>query len=283
MRASAGRTEAVWAALLLTNLRSRPTIPWAVAAMAVILWAEWNYLNGRGGPTQTADARHRLLRERNPARNVRLRHCRRPAFGRGVDRTLDCVFSDRQRSWKSLTRFLQVSDAHRRPVARDGRDHASRHGRSGLSRISPRYTRTAIRRRRRHSVRESRLAPAHGVTQGFAWATVVFYLLADGTFGALARLTQSIVPGIVVHAVGLLTFFALVWPYDATRRMVRTEGPDAWFWIQWGRRSPSAASRCSGSFGSRDCAKPTRPADVSAAETRLPCMCKEPFLIAMSF
>jgi len=71
------------------------------------------------------------------------------------------------------------------------------------------------------------IAPGHGLTQGFAWPTFVFYLFADVTFGTLAYLTRSIRPGIVVHAAGIFIFFALVWPHDAAR-----PGPaaDAWFY-----------------------------------------------------
>jgi len=35
----------------------------------------------------------------------------------------------------------------------------------------------------------------------------------------------------VVHIVGLLVFFALVWPYDAQRRLVWEAGADIWFWV----------------------------------------------------
>ena len=69
-----------------------------------------------------------------------------------------------------------------------------------------------------------------GVTQGFVWTTLLFYLFVDVIFGMMAYLTKSILPGIVVHTIGLLTFFTLVWPYDATRRLVSEGGADAWFW-----------------------------------------------------
>jgi hypothetical protein len=72
------------------------------------------------------------------------------------------------------------------------------------------------------------LAPRHALTQGFVWPTLVFYLFADVMLGVLAYLTQSILPGIVVHAIGLLTFFTLVWPNDATRRLAVSGGSDAW-------------------------------------------------------
>ncbi len=39
----------VWAALVAANLNSTPKIPWAVPAMAIILWLIWQYLGGRAG------------------------------------------------------------------------------------------------------------------------------------------------------------------------------------------------------------------------------------------
>ena len=75
------------------------------------------------------------------------------------------------------------------------------------------------------------IAPGHGLTQGFVWPTLLFYLLVDVTFGVSAHLTDSILPGMVVHSVGILIFFVFIWPHDATRRSVgkaaRTDGSGA--------------------------------------------------------
>jgi membrane protease YdiL (CAAX protease family) len=75
------------------------------------------------------------------------------------------------------------------------------------------------------------LAPGHALTQGFVWSTVLFYLLVDFAYGATAYFTNSIYPGVVAHAVGLMVFFLLIWPHDATRRLVSAGGADAWFWL----------------------------------------------------
>jgi hypothetical protein len=34
----------------------------------------------------------------------------------------------------------------------------------------------------------------------------------------------------LVHVLGLLTFFTLVWPNDPARRLVRNGGADSWFY-----------------------------------------------------
>jgi len=49
--------------------------------------------------------------------------------------------------------------------------------------------------------------------------------------GTLAYLTKSILPSVVVHFLGLLIFFTLVWPQDGTRPFVRDAGTGQWFWI----------------------------------------------------
>jgi membrane protease YdiL (CAAX protease family) len=74
-------------------------------------------------------------------------------------------------------------------------------------------------------------ALAHGPTQGFLWPKLLFYFLVGVAFGATAYLTNSILPAIPVHFLGLLIFFTLVWPHDANRRLLWEGGGDAWFWI----------------------------------------------------
>jgi membrane protease YdiL (CAAX protease family) len=75
------------------------------------------------------------------------------------------------------------------------------------------------------------IAPGHALTQGFVLPTLLFYLCVDVMFGAMAYLTQSIFPGIVVHTLGLLTFFTLVWPGDALRQALGGSDASTWFWI----------------------------------------------------
>src|SRR6266571_2810716 len=42
-----GFGQGVWGVLLVGNLRTTPTIPWAVPAMTVVLWLMWRYLGGK--------------------------------------------------------------------------------------------------------------------------------------------------------------------------------------------------------------------------------------------
>jgi hypothetical protein len=74
-------------------------------------------------------------------------------------------------------------------------------------------------------------ALAHGFTQGFLWPKLLFYFLVGVVFGSTAYLTNSILPAIPGHIFGLLVFFSLIWPKDATRQLVWQTGTDLWFWI----------------------------------------------------
>lgn len=75
------------------------------------------------------------------------------------------------------------------------------------------------------------IAPAHGLTQGFLWPILLWYFFVDVMFGGMAYLTKSILPSAVVHSIGLLIFFILVWPYDAQRRLIWETGANTGFWI----------------------------------------------------
>jgi membrane protease YdiL (CAAX protease family) len=75
------------------------------------------------------------------------------------------------------------------------------------------------------------MTPAHCLTQGFLWPVILFYFLVDSMLGAMAYLTKSILPGLVVHFLGLLLFFTLIWPNDAARTSFSDVGTHSWFWI----------------------------------------------------
>jgi membrane protease YdiL (CAAX protease family) len=63
----AGMTVAVagttpWALLVSANLEHWPTVPWAVPPTALMLWLYWRYLRGEGWPAATAAARRKSCR-----------------------------------------------------------------------------------------------------------------------------------------------------------------------------------------------------------------------------
>lgn len=222
----------LWAALLLLNLRTSPAIPWATVAMAVALWIMWQYAGGRWWPTRTARARRAYLRA-NPV-STRVFTL---AIVAGA-----CSLVALTGIWivlfqTGLMRGNRVPDFSQYPtltvvvvvvMASLVGAVAEEAGFRG-------YLQVALEREFSAPVAIAiaalALAPGHGATQGFAWPTVLFYLIVDVMLGVMAYLCNSVLPGVAVHAGGLLIFFALVWPFDARRPLAGNAMTDWWFWL----------------------------------------------------
>lgn len=226
-------SSGMWGGLLLTNLAVSPAIPWSVPAMAVVLWLMWQYLGGRWWPRSTAEARRAYLRAKRVSRQV---------FGWSlVAGALSLVAL--VGIWIVLVELTKVG----------GNPTAFNYAAYPLltvvlvlvmaSLVSP-LTEEAAFRGYAQVMLERRFSAAiavvissvlfalwHGPTQGFAWSKLLFYLLVGVVFGTIAYLTQSVLPAIPVHIAGDLTFFALIWPNDATRPFVWHDGADVWFWV----------------------------------------------------
>jgi membrane protease YdiL (CAAX protease family) len=226
-------TGAVWAALLLTNLRTDPGVPWSVAVMALLLWLMWAYLGGRGRPHSTAEARRRFLRARRVPRPVFVWALVAGGLSLAALTGL----------WPVLFQLVRMQgnplpDFSRYPLTTVVLAIA-------MGSLATAVAEEAGFRGYFQSALEARvaaplailiaalvMAPGHGLTQGFGWPTVLFYLLVDGMLGLIAYLTGSILPGLLVHVTGLVIFFTLIWPYDAARPLVTEAGADAWFWLR---------------------------------------------------
>jgi membrane protease YdiL (CAAX protease family) len=225
-------TSAAWSVLLASNLRASPRIPWSVPVMIGLLWIGWRYLGGASGSARRSASRRDRLRAR-PISPL--------TFG-----------------WALAAGLLSIGSLAGLWIVL----HQLVHGRSntlpdfsqyslivvvlviGMGALSGAMSEEAGFRGYFQGALEPRfgaplaiittallILPAHGLTQGFGVATIIFYLCVDTMLGAMAYITQSIVPGIAVHFVGLVIFFAVIWPHDATRRFVAADGPDGWFWL----------------------------------------------------
>jgi membrane protease YdiL (CAAX protease family) len=221
----------VWTSLLVTNLRRSPAIPWSVPVMALLLWLMWSYLGGKGWPKSTSDARRRYLRA--DRRSVRTYLW---SFAAGVlsvialagywivlfrlVKTPPNALPDMS-SYPGMTVALMILMAS---LVAPFMEEAGFRG----------YFQVALEREFRGSVAAAVsslvFAFAH-LSHGFLWPKLLVYFLAGVVFGATAYLTNSTLPAILPHIIGDLTFFTLVWPHDATRRLVLDTGTDTWFWI----------------------------------------------------
>lgn len=222
----------IWSALLITNLRSSPAVPWSVPAMALLLWLAWSYLSGRGWPRSTSEARRRCLRANGRSGRTYLW-----AWGAGILSVLALAGY-----WIVLFQLVKMPPNALSDVSSYPRITVALLIVMG-SLVSPLmeeagfrgYFQVALERKFRAPaavvISSVVFALAHGPTQGFLWPKLLFYFLVGVAFGATAYLTNSILPAIPVHVVGLLIFFTSVWPHDAARRLVWDSGTDNWFWI----------------------------------------------------
>jgi membrane protease YdiL (CAAX protease family) len=221
----------IWSALLVTNLRSNPTVPWSVPAMALLLWLMWRYLDGSGWPRSTSEARRCYLRANRRSGRTYLW-----AFVAGVLSVVALAGY-----WILLFRLVKMPPNALPDVSSYPRMTVALMILMGAL-VAPfmeeggfrGYFQVALEREFRGSVAvmvsSLVFALAH-FAHGIFWPKLLVYLLAGMAFGVTAYLTNSTLPAILPHMIGDLTFFTLVWPHDAARRLVSESGTDDWFWI----------------------------------------------------
>ncbi len=226
-----GSVGVIWAALVLINVRTTPAAPWCAPIMAMVLWLIWRYLDGKGPPHSTSATRKQLLRARPVSKQAV-----RSSLSAGVSAIVALAGY-----WIILSQLVRMPANRFLPNFPTHRFLAAAVIVMG-SLVSPLTEETAVRGYFQ-SVLEQQVRPSRAiaissvvfalvhVNQGLQWPKLLVYFLAGVVFGAIAYFNQSILPGILVHVLGDLTFFLLVWPHETTRTLVRQHGPDLWFWI----------------------------------------------------
>lgn len=222
----------VWTLLLIGNLATSPAIPWAVVVMALLLWLMWRYLSGTWGPASTSQTRRRSLRARPLPPQVFAW-----AVVAGVLSIVALIGS-----WIVLVQLVRVPPH----VLPNGSQYplltltlvlvmaslvSSLAEEAGFRGYFQGLLEQRVSGLLAIVIAALVIAPAHGLTQGFVWPVLVWYFFVDVMLGAMAYFTQSILPGILVHSLGLLIFFTLVWPQDAQRRLVWQGGATPGFWL----------------------------------------------------
>jgi len=223
--------QGVWGALLIYNLRTTPAAPWAVPAMAIVLWLMWRYLGGKWWPRSTSKARHALLRANSvPWRTYAW------TISAGVVSIVALAGL-----WIVLFGFVRMRanvlpELSKYPLITVVLVGAM------ASLVSP-LTEEAAFRGYCQTILERRFSGVNAVaissllfafahlTQGFFWPKLLVYFLAGVVFAMPAYLSKSTLPTIPVHIMADLTFFAFVWPRDANRRLVSEGGADLWFYV----------------------------------------------------
>jgi len=226
-------SQSVWTGLLVANLKTSPGIPWSVAVMAVLLWAMWRYAGGAWWPSSTRQSRARYRRANPVARDLFLGAMLAGLLSLGALISL----------WLALGHLVHLP----------GNPASNYAGYSLLTVVAVivmaslvgavteevglrGYMLTRLERSvggwLAVAIVALAISPGHGATQGFAVVTLAWYLLSDLLLGALSLLSRSILPGIAVHAVGLLAFFSLVWPTDRLRHPAPLGSQGLEFWIE---------------------------------------------------
>jgi membrane protease YdiL (CAAX protease family) len=221
----------IWSGLLVANLRSSPAVPWSVPAMALLLWLTWSYLGGKGWPRSTSEARRRYLRANKRSGRTYLW-----ALVAGVLSVVALAGY-----WIVLFRLVKMPPNTLPDVSSYPRMTVALMIVMG-SLVAPLmeeagfrgYFQVALERELHGSVAvmvsSLVFAFAH-YAYGILWPKLLVYFLVGVAFGITAYLTNSTLPAILPHMIGDLTFFTLVWPHDAARRLILETGTDNWFWI----------------------------------------------------
>jgi membrane protease YdiL (CAAX protease family) len=224
-------TGGVWSALLISNLATSPGIPWCVLAMAGVLWATWQYLGGRWPPERTAETRRRHLRARRVSGPALAWSLAAGALSIVALTGLWIVlFQLSKAPGNALPDSSKVPPLTMALVLIMASIVGAVTEEAGFRGYLQVYLEREFGGVAAIVATSLMMIPGHALTQGFVWSTMLFYLFVDAMFGVTALLTDSILPGIAIHAAGLLTFFALIWPFDAGRPRVWDVGADGWLW-----------------------------------------------------
>jgi membrane protease YdiL (CAAX protease family) len=226
---------ALWSALLLFNLKVSPAIPWSAVIALGLSGLAFAWLGGKWAPARTQSARKTYLRATPVRPGIFATAIAAGALG----------IIALAGFWIVLFQLVKMpgnsSDFSKLPTltvaallatsALIGAVFEEAGFRGYFQGTLERYVRAPVAILMCALV----MAPEHAATQGFVWPTMLFYLLVDVMLGASAALTKSILPGVVVHAIGLAVFFGIVWPADQTRALVWQHGADIWFWLHAGQ------------------------------------------------
>lgn len=225
--------QGIWSALVVVNLRTSAAIPWAVAVMAIVLWLMWQYLGGRWAPRDTSEARRNSLRF--------FRISSRAFTWAVVAGALSIVALEGL--WIVMARIVRMPGG----VLPDMSNYPRLTVIAMVTMaalVSPLCEQAGIwgycqtRLEREFSVVFAILITPlifallpHPPTHAALLPKLVLFFLTGLTFSLMAYLTNSILPGLVVHIGGILSFFLLVWPSDPARSLVSENGLDVWFGI----------------------------------------------------
>lgn len=228
-----------WSLILAANLTGSPAVPWGALLMALLLWLMWQYLGGRWLPRSTSPARRRLLRAKRVSFAVY-----GWAFAAGALAVVALAGL-----WIVFGRLIDMT-GNVIPGSQISLDQVARYPLLTVvlsiimgSLVSPFSEEAAFRGYCQRLLQPSFSVPAsiliasfffmlaHIPTAGLWLPKLLIYFVVGAAFGAIAELSDSILPVIPVHILGDLTFFIFVWPFDSARHTIWSTGADLSFWL----------------------------------------------------
>jgi len=221
--------QTLWGVMVMANLKLTPALPWSAMAMPFVLAALVAFLAGRGWPRKGADARRRMV----PLAPVSRQAWTWALIAGGAGNVVGACL------WTVMASIVRVPpnmlpDTHGVPaltlipillvsiVAPPLSEEIAFRG-YAMNMILRRFSPTTA------LVIVSLLFMAAHLTQGLYAPKLLVYFLAGLSFGFVALRTGSLLPAMVVHSMGDLTFFTLVWTHDGGRRLISEGGANGWF------------------------------------------------------
>ena len=229
--------QGIWSALIALNLRTTPRIPWAVILVAVVVWLISRHVNVWEPPSDSSEAKRYPLRARPVPRAVLMQ-----AWLAGGSALIALVGY-----WIVLASLVRMPGSVLPDLSGVPWWTAALAVTTGAA-LSPLCEQAGlwgywqVRLEAEFSGPTAIIITAitfavlpHPPMHAALWPKWIFFFLTGLTFSTMAYLTDSMLPGLAVHALSLLTFFVLVWPFDAHRPLIHQAGADAWFWAHVGQ------------------------------------------------
>ncbi len=225
-----------WALLVGANLKHPWAfpIPWSVLVMAVLLGLFWQWLRGRGWPRSTAEARRRGLRATRLSGRAWSWSLLAGVLGIasvvGLQRLILRLIAIPREALPDLSRFSSLEILSFFIMVSLVAGVSEEAGFRG-------YMQGTIERR--HGVVVAILITGtvfgliHASHASWSPALMPVFLGVSVLFGALAWITGSILPGVVLHTAVDVATFLWVWRMGepAPRPLLWESGPDPAFWI----------------------------------------------------
>jgi membrane protease YdiL (CAAX protease family) len=230
--------QSAWSILIVVNLKSPHSPPWAVPIMALYLTLYWRYLNGWGWPLRSAQMRRDRFRARGLPGNIWLRAMAsgmlavaaavmlQNAYGRLVPIPAAIVPDLSPYPWFTVLLALLMSGA----VAGIAEEAGFRgYMQSAIEREHGPVAAIAV-----VSLAFAAIHFTHGV--GSTLPRLPYYLAISVIYGMLTYGTGSILPALVIHAGGDALEYLIVWRWGFRHPapLIWQSGPDLAFWRDLG-------------------------------------------------